>query len=291
VIEATLALSGTRQLLLLDLSHARVQAAIANGNIETADHVAVFVPGMTSNVTDTMKEYDKAMSQMQQRAQSESIRAHPAQATTTATVTWIGYQTPELGLDLFNPGKSVISDRTARDGAALLVPFLRGIDASRDHNAHLTLLGHSYGSTTAALALRKETGVDDAVFFGSPGLDTNHLRDLLPEPGHLRPGHIYYVEARNDPVGDAGALGPFGLDPSHLDGIEHASAREATVVDPVTGVVRHFTESTGHSSYLVDNSTSQYNMSVIVAGVPERAVPDSGEGFGDVLSWPIPGTY
>lgn len=296
VIEATLAQSGARQLLLLDLSHARAQAAIANGSIETADHVAVFVPGMKSNVTNTMKEYDKAMSQLQQRAQSESIRAHPAQSATTATVTWIGYQTPEVGRDLFNPDKSVASDRTAKDGAALLVPFLRGIDASRDHDAHLTLLGHSYGSTTAALALRKETGVDDAVFFGSPGLDTNHVKDLLLAPGHasaghIDTGHIYYVEARNDPVGDVGALLPFGVDPSHLEGIEHASARESTVVDPVTGEIRHFTESTGHSSYLVDKSTSQYNMSVIVAGVPNRTVHDSGEGMGDVLSWPVPGTY
>jgi len=59
----------------------------------------------------------------------------------------------------------------------------------------------------------------------------------------------------------------------------------------VTGETRHFKEVTGHSSYLVDNSTSQYNMSVVVAGVPDRRVYNSGEGIGDVLSWPIPGTY
>jgi hypothetical protein len=32
-------------------------------------------------------------------------------------------------------------------------------------------------------------------------------------------------------------------------------------------------------------------MSVVVAGAPDRRVPDDGEGFGDLLSWPIPGTY
>ena len=285
-IEATLAGPGERQLLLLDMGHARAQAAIANGNVETADNVAVFVPGMTSNVTDTMNDYDKAMNQMQQRAQMESRRAHPTQPATTATVTWIGYQTPELGLDLLNPDKSVASDTTAKNGAASLVPFLQGIGASRDNDAHLTLLGHSYGSTTAGLALRQETGVDDAVFFGSPGLDANHIQDLK-----LAPGHAYYIEARQDPVGDVGALGAFGVDPSHMGGIEHASTQASTVVDPVTGEIRHFTEVTGHSSYLVDDSTSQYNMSVVVAGVPDRRVYDSGEGIGDVLSWPIPGTY
>ena len=105
-IEALLASPGERQLLLLDMGHERAQAAIANGNVETADNVAVFVPGMTSNVTDTLKDYDKEMSQIQQRAQMESWRAHPAQAATTATVTWIGYQTPEWGL----AGPSWLSD-------------------------------------------------------------------------------------------------------------------------------------------------------------------------------------
>jgi len=125
--------------------------------------------------------------------------------------------------------------------------------------------------------------VDDVVFFGSPGIGTNHVEDLL-----VPKGHTYYIEARLDPVGD---LGHFGIDPSHVDGVEHASARASTVVDPITGETRRFAEVTGHSSYLVDDSTSQYNMSVVVAGVPDRRVFDSGEGIGDVLSWPFPGTY
>jgi Alpha/beta hydrolase len=282
VIEASLASPGERQLLLLDLGHERAEAAIANGNVETADNVAVFVPGMSSNVTDTMKDYDTEMRHMQQRAQLESIRAHPAQASTTATVTWVGYQTPEVGLDLVTPSRSVAFDDTAKRGAASLVPFLQGIGAARDHDAHLTLLGHSYGSTTAGIALQQETGVDDAVFFGSPGLGTKHLQDLK-----LAPGHASYIEARWDPVGDVGV---FGRDPSHVSGIEHASARESTVVDPVTGESRHFDEVTGHVSYLVDDSTSQYNMSVVIAGVSDRQVDDSGEGFGDVLTWPLPWT-
>ena len=280
-IEGTLA-QGERQLLLLDLSQVRAEAAIANGNVETADNVAVFVPGMDSNVTDTMKEYDTEMRHLQQRAQQESLRAHPTQASTTATVTWIGYQTPQWGFDLLDPDKSVASISTAKDGAAHLVPFLQGIAAGRDHDAHLTLLGHSYGSTTAGLAMRQQTGVDDAVFFGSPGLGTDRVSDLLLAPGHPGSGQVSYIEARQEPVGD---LGVFGPDPSHLAGIQHASARASTVVDPVTGQTRHFDEVTGHVSYLVDNSTSQYNMSVIVAGLPDRQVQDSDEDLGEGLGW------
>ena len=281
-IEATLARSGQRQLLLLDLSAERAQAAIARGNVDSADNVAVFVPGITSNVNDSMKGYDTKMDQLQHRTELENRRANPTQESTTATVTWIGYQSPQLGWDLVGEN-SAAGDHLARAGAAQLVPFLQGIDAARDHDAHLSVLGHSYGSTTAGLALQQATGVDDVVFFGSPGIGTNHLGDLsVPK------GHTYYIEASWDPVGD---LGRFGIDPSHLDGIEHASAKDSTVVDPMTGEIRHFTKVTGHSSYLDGDSTSQYNMSVIVAGLPDRRVIDLGQGVGDVLSWPFPGTY
>lgn len=281
-IGQTLAKNGDRQLLLLDMKPERAQAAIARGNVDRADNVAVFVPGMDASVADSMRGYDDDMDQLQHRAELENKRVNPNQGSTTATVTWIGYETPQLSSGLVGDG-SAASDHDAKAGAARLVPFLRGIGAARDHDAHLSVLAHSYGSTTTGLALRQNTGVDDVVFFGSPGIDTNHVDDLL-----VPAGHTYYIEARLDPVGD---LGHFGIDPSHIDGIEHDSAKASTVVDPGTGETRHFAEVTGHSSYLVDDSTSQYNMSVVVAGVPDRRVFDSGEGVGDVLSWPFPGTY
>ena len=282
-IEATLANTGDRQLLLLDLRPERAQAAIAAGNVDTAYNVAVFVPGMSASVTESMEGFDHNMNQMRHRAEGESRRAHPTQELTTAAVTWIGYQTPRLGWDLLSPNDSVAAENLAMKGAARLTPFLQGIGAARYHDAHLTLLGHSYGSTTAGLALRQNTGVDDVVFFGSPGLGTNHIQDLK-----LASGHEYYIEAQWDGVGD---LGAFGIDPSHMDGIKHASAKESTVVDPSTGEIRHLKEVTGHSSYLDDDTTSQYNMSVVVAGVPQRRVYDRGEDIGDALSWPVPGTY
>jgi len=281
-IEQTLAKGGERQLLVLDLAPERAQAAIARGNVDSADNVAVLIPGLAANVTDSLKGYDNDMDQLQHRTELENRRVTPSEVVTTATVTWIGYQAPQLSWDLVGD-TSVADDDAARAGAVQLTSFLQGIGAARDNDAHLSVLGYSYGATTAGLALRQDTGVDDVVFFGSPGLGTNHVSDLL-----VSPGHAYYIEARWDPVGD---LGYFGIDPSHVDGIEHASARESTVVDPATGETRHFAEVTGHTSYLVDDSTSQYNISVVVAGLPDRRVIDQGEGFGDVLSWPVPGTY
>jgi len=271
---------GRRQLLLLDMSQERAQAAIARGNVDTADNVAVFVPGLAANVTDSMEGYDANMDDLNHRAELESKRVNAVGAT-MATVTWIGYQAPQWSEGL--GANSVASDHAAQNGAAQLTPFLQGIGAAREHDAHLTVLGHSYGSTTAGLALQQDTGVDDVMFFGSPGLHTSHVEDLK-----VPTGHTYYIEARQDPVGD---LGHFGIDPSHMTGIEHASAREASVVNPVTGETEHLTEVTGHSRYLEEGSTSQYNMAVVVAGMPDRRVYDSGQGAGDVLSWPVPGTY
>ncbi|ONI91518.1 alpha/beta hydrolase [Actinosynnema sp. ALI-1.44] len=276
-IESTLAQPGERQLLLLNMSNERAEAAIANGNIDTADHVAVFTPGLTSTVNGSMEGYDQSMSDLRHRSEEELARY--GDGGKVATVTWIGYQAPQLSAHgvLFDDN-TVLDDHSAQEGAKKLAPFLNGIDASRATDPHMTALGHSYGSTTTGIALQQNTGVDNAVFYGSPGLGTNNVDKI-----NVPTGGSYYIEARNDPVGD---FGYFGIDPSHMDGMNHASAKETTLPDG-----RHLSESTGHSAYMADKSTSQYNLSVVVGGMPERAVRDDGKGAGDILSWPIPGTY
>lgn len=288
-IGAILARPGERQLLLLDLGSERAEAAIANGNVETADNVAVFVPGLSANVQGmsasvqgSMMGYDLAMSEMQKKAEDESRNARAHQSA--ATVTWIGYQAPQKGWDLVG-ATSVASFSAATNGAAKLVPFLQGVNASRSGDAHLTLLAHSYGSTTAGLALRQDTGVNDAVFFGSPGLGTDDVKDLklasaTPGTAQVHAGRLHYLEAPGDRVGD---FGRFGRDPSLMGGMDHPSTEASTVVDPLTGKVRHFEPVTGHSDYLADRSTSQYNMSVIVADLPDRRVHSPGLDAGDAL--------
>nr|WP_042198772.1 alpha/beta hydrolase [Kibdelosporangium sp. MJ126-NF4]CEL23550.1 hypothetical protein [Kibdelosporangium sp. MJ126-NF4]CTQ89164.1 hypothetical protein [Kibdelosporangium sp. MJ126-NF4] len=276
-IESTLAQPGERQLLVLNMSNERAEAAIANGNIDTADHVAVFTPGLTSTVNGSLEGYDNGMANLRHRSEEELARY--GDGGKVATVTWIGYQAPQLSAHgLLFDDNTVLDDHSAKEGAKKLAPFLNGIDASRASDPHMTALGHSYGSTTTGIALQQNTGVDNAVFYGSPGLGTNDVGNIK-----VPTGNSYYIEARNDPVGD---FGYFGIDPSHMDGMNHASAKETTLPDG-----RHLSESTGHSAYMNDKSTSQYNLSVVVGGMPERAVRDDGKGAGDILSWPIPGTY
>jgi len=274
-IEDTLA-KGDRQLLLLDpYGGEQLHAAVANGNVDTADHVAAFTPGLTSTVQDSLANYDANMNDLQARSQDESDRY--GDGGSVATVTWIGYDAPQLDSELLNPNRSVASDDLAVAGADDLNAFYNGIDASREVDPHLTALGHSYGSLTTGLALQSQNGVDDMVIFGSPGLGTSHLGDIdVPQD------HSFRIEAKWDPVADAGA---FGIDPSHMDGMTGLSAKDVDLGS------QHYDASGGHSEYLNGDTTSQHNMAAVISGNSDRLVFDGGQGAGDILSWPVPGTY
>lgn len=269
VIEATIA-RPSRYLLVLDLSGEQAMAAVAIGDVDTAEHVAVFTPGMDTTVQGSLESYDRSLQALQRQAQNQSATAGGG---AVATVSWLGYQAPQGG-DWWRPSRSVANDEAASRGAERLSAFLNGLDAARPEPAHLTALAHSYGSLTTGLALQRGTGVDDAVFFGSPGLGTSEVTDL-----GLRPGHAYVIEARNDPVAD---LAYFGIDPNQLGGITGLAAQERDV----DGV--RLSESTGHSQYLVEGSTSQYAMAAVVAGLGDQAPRDDGKGFGDWLATPLP---
>lgn len=276
VVEDTLAL-GNRQLLVLDITGKdQLKAAVAYGNVDTADHVAVFTPGFTSNVQDSLANYDRDMRELAELSAAEAEKY--GDGGTVATVTWLGYEAPQTD-NVIGPD-SVVGRGPAERGAKDLAAFLNGIDASRDADPHLTALGHSYGSLTTGLALQYQTGVDDAVVFGSPGLGTSHIEDM-----DIDAGHLYRIEARQDAVADAGALGMFGIDPSHMDGVTGLSAKSGFVDS------HEFGESVGHSEYFASDSMSQHNMAAIVGGAPDRTVEDDGKGFGDFWSWPVPGTY
>ena len=96
-------------------------------------------------------------------------------ADAVAAVTWLDYEAPQWD-ELLEPSHSVLLPLDAERAGAPLASFVVGIDAARERAPHLTLLGHSYGSTTAGFALQVGTGVDDAVLFGSPGLGTSERR-------------------------------------------------------------------------------------------------------------------
>ncbi|MDN5894171.1 MAG: alpha/beta hydrolase family protein [Nocardioides sp.] len=231
---------GDRQLLQLDASGPEgLRTVISLGDVDKARNVTVFVPGLGSHVRDKLGDYDAELDDL--RSTMNTLSGHDE----NAAVLYLGVDTPQVDRSLFDLGSSsVVNDDLARAGADDLAGFFNGLDASRDTDPHLTGAGHSYGSLTLGITLTRSTGVDDAVYLGSPGLGVSDLAGL-----DVPLGHHYLLEARWDGISD---LGMFGSDPSGLEGMHHLSTDAHQRLD--------LQGSHGHSGYLDDGSTSQRNL-------------------------------
>lgn len=271
-VQDTLAL-GDRQLLLLDTdSGVRVQAAIANGNVDTADHVAAITPGLTTTVGGSMAGYDAHMAALRASAEGELDR-YGMHDQSVATIAWLGYDAPQWDESL--GGNSVALSNSAKTGGDSLASFYTGINASRPDDPNVTALGHSYGSTTLGYAMRHEgTGVDNAVFMSSPGITTQNLDDL-----HVPTRSTYYLENDGDIVAD---LGRFGGDPTGIDDITHLSTYDGTAAHG-----EHMYGTRGHTDVFAPGSMAQYNTALVVAGLEEHIVSERAHEFWtDPVEWP-----
>ncbi len=257
-----------RRLLLLDLDRTRPRAAVAAGDVDAAEHVAVLTPGFGNTVRGDLTDIADTADALRARSLA-ALDGAGRHGESVAAVAWLGYDVPVELLGVGTPD-------AARAGGADLARFYEGVDASRRTDPHLTALGHSYGSLTTGYALQQAVGVDDAVLFGSPGIGTDHVEAL-----HVPAGHTGVVEASWDPVAD---LGWFGDDPNRLDGVTGLSARAATLPDGTASV-----GSVLHAQYLTPGSTSQYNIAATVAGLPDQRILDPGIGVGDVVRGALDG--
>ena len=268
-IDDTLAVDPTgRHLLVYDpTGHDEPHAAVAVGDVDTAEHVAVFTPGFTTTVADSLPTTTASLTELRATTLDQLGRAGRPDAD-VAVVAWLGYDIPQWDTVLI-ADQSVALDTAARNGGADLARFFDGIAAARPDDPHLTAVGHSYGSTTTAHALAQTAVVDDAVLFGSPGITTDDPADL-----GLAPEHVGVIEARGDIVADLAAFGP---DPNQVPDVTHLSAQEAT--DPTGGTLA---EATGHEEYLAPRTTSQHNIAATVADLPgNRILTTDDSGFGD----------
>jgi pimeloyl-ACP methyl ester carboxylesterase len=132
------------------------RAAVAYGDVDHADNIAVCVPGLNSSLRNVDEVSGDALALLEQ-----ARRADPGQ---TAVVAWQGYDAPDLA--------NVAFQGSAEAGAKLLAA---DVNAMRPTHAGpigtLTVVGHSYGSTTTGLALQREhLDVDQVVLIGSPGV-------------------------------------------------------------------------------------------------------------------------
>lgn len=229
------------------------EVAIAVGDLDTADDVSVFTPGISTDMGDTERYTNNMMSL------HESAR-YGGDGSSVATMFWLGYDAPSGPFDPATAGEG-----RADDGGENLANAIDGLRASRsDDPAHLTAIGHSYGSTTTAYAFGEHGAkADDVVLIGSPGAGP------ADKAGDLGVGedHVYVGRNSRDGVaflGDEGWVGkgPVGLgtDPSS----ENFDATRFEAEDTDRGDNRDYSDS--HGSYLEPDSESLYNIGRIVDG-------------------------
>ncbi len=227
------------------------RAIVANGNPDTADHTAVYVPGTESDLASVSGNIDR-MVNVWRKASDE------ADGGSVSTITWLGYDAPDHVV------KDAPFEHYAYDGAPAFRSFMDGLDASRagDVPSHTTVIAHSYGTTLVGAAA--ETGhlnADDVILAGSPGVKVSSADELdVPR------GHVWNAEADGDMVPDIGRWGHGG------DGFIIPSDREF-------GANQMAVDSEGHSDYWKEDKQILENQALIVVGkgddVPLNGPPSS----------------
>jgi len=238
-----------------------------------AKNVSTLVPGMMSEVGG-IGEFGTSARDL-------------ISGTGDAAIAWFGYDSPNFAEE---PAMS-----RAQDGAPALRSFLLGLDAQPGTRT-INVIAHSYGSTTAALAIGSSPdglGVDRFITVGSAGLpdDDKVLANLQGEGGP----RVYATTSENDFWAPIGKLTGWGhhTDPSSLDGVTNFDSDGG-----VDSSGKPLLSTPGHSAhgganfpwehesggYLEKGSESFYNVrSIVTTGEPgtESGGEGSAEGFWD----------
>ncbi|BDZ38914.1 alpha/beta hydrolase [Microbacterium suwonense] len=230
------------------------RVAIAVGDLDTADDVSIQVPGITTEMAD-------APGYVQDAADLYESARYNGDGSSVATMFWLGYDTPEGAVDW-----DTITEGRAKDGGERLATAVDGLRASRpDSPAHMTAIGHSYGSTTTSYAAADhDLAVDEVALIGSPGAGpADSAADFS-----VGKDHVYVGRNSRDAVaffGDEGwarkdwVEAGLGMDPSSENFDAHRFEAEAVN----RGDHRNFDD---HSRYYDRDSESLYNLGRIVDG-------------------------
>ncbi|KWX08700.1 hypothetical protein TR74_13775, partial [Carbonactinospora thermoautotrophica] len=221
------------------------RAIVAVGNPDTAKHTAVVVPGLGTELNDIGGQIGRA------RRLARAADDMTPERGDVAAIAWLGYDAPEL--------HNVAGGGRAETGAPELDRFVDGIRAVHgSEHRHVTVVGHSYGSTVVGEAAKRPGGLaaDDLIVAGSPGMRVDNIDQLQIERRHVWAG-----SAEGDRV--SGFLGNFshGPEPHEKD----------------FGANRYVVDTEGHSDYWKDNSESLRNQARIVVGKYQEVSLEHGE--------------
>jgi Alpha/beta hydrolase len=170
------------------------RAAIALGNPDLAKNTAVIVPGTGSSVKGGWlhDNHDDALN-----LYAQANAADPNNPT--SVIAWMGYDAPNSFED-----PRIATPALARTGGATLAADVNGLWTTHlGGGEHVTVIGHSYGSTTVADGFaNSHMHASDAVLIGCPGTDLA----TSAESFGLDTGHVYVGDSHGDPVGMLGQL-------------------------------------------------------------------------------------
>lgn len=231
----TLDTTGDSQVLACDTAGGgRIVEAL--GDVATADHIAVLVPGNDNSLTNYFDTSRPTRPRRNGLALLHTMRELQPRRR-SAVVVWVGYHTP-------NGFAEAAWNEPARRGA----PDLARLTHLLPRDAHVTLVGHSYGTAVCGLALR-HARVEDCVALGSPGMGVRDRAELRYG------GRLWAALGPSDWIRffPRGRYGRIGLGPQPL---HHRVGALRFATGPIEG----------HCGYYVEGSESLRNVARIALG-------------------------
>jgi pimeloyl-ACP methyl ester carboxylesterase len=161
------------------------------------------------------------------------------------------------------------------------VSDVNGYRAAAEVPQHVTVIGHSYGSTTVGYAAMNGLAADDVAFIGSPGVGASDAGQLSPGAGHVWAG-----ASEHDPVVQATSGSWFTADGSSVGPYDSSfGANQFAVPDESSLASAH---SVYYSNESLDNlaniATGHYDAVTQGSGPENRVgdlVSDVGQGLGN----------
>jgi hypothetical protein len=225
----------TRQVVFFDPRGPGLAGEVI-GNLATARHVAILVPGADTSLSTFFAPRPTSPGVAASALAAQAHRLDPGERF--AVIAWLGYPAP----DTFRP--AVLTSGDAGRGAQALRPLVRALAR---HGDQVALLCHSYGSVVCGLAAPHLPAADIAVF-GSPGMDASSV-GALHTTARVWAGLESRDWMRYVPHVRLLGLG-FGADPA----------------SPGFGARAFATGGGGHSDYLRPGSASLRNLALIALG-------------------------
>lgn len=211
-----------------------------------ATNVNLLVGGMLSGLGDLEAWGQSA------RDLNRYSEAYGGPGTGSVTIAWYGYDSPNLATE-HGMGSAI-------EGAARMSSTLLGLAAEAPGSVTTSVIGHSYGSTTAFLAVGGspvDLAVDRLIAVGSAGVpDGYHAAWTGDAPMDYSGTEVYATRAPWDFIGRYG---------------EHSSFGHGTDPEEIPGAVS-FSSDGGFAPSLEGRSER-------VAGTPGHAAHDGGNGL------------